>query len=95
MYIEVDLSTLPPALLLREVENFRELKVVATAVAETTISPDAMRGMLADEPREEGWDARLEEMIAAAAVHGWVAEDGSVRAHLEWRPADGGEAPPA
>ena len=85
-----------PALLLREAENFGELKVLATAVAETTVSPDAMRALPTDEPREEGWDSRLEQMVAAAGAHGWVADGGSVRAHLEWRrPGDGGEDPPA
>jgi hypothetical protein len=31
------------------------------------------------------WRAGLTGMLEFAATHGWVTEDGAVRAHVEWR----------
>jgi hypothetical protein len=33
---------------------------------------------------DAGWDARFSSMLDEAASRGWVAEDGGVRAHVEW-----------
>jgi hypothetical protein len=96
LYVEVDLSSLPPTLLLREAEDFAGFKVVIAALDDTKISPDAVRALPTEAPRGDGWDARLERMLAAAAEHGWIAADGAVRAHVEWRrPGEGaGDAAP-
>ena len=30
------------------------------------------------------WESDLADMLASAASKGWIADDGSIRAHIEW-----------
>jgi hypothetical protein len=54
------------------------------------IPPAALRRLAADAAGAEGsdldadWDAAFSAMLEGAAARGWLAEDGAVRAHLEW-----------
>jgi hypothetical protein len=47
--------------------------------------------MAADAATEEGelldseWEADFASMLEVAAANGWIAEDGSIRAHVVWR----------
>ena len=31
-----------------------------------------------------GWEHGFEEMLAYASTRGWIADDGAIRAHVEW-----------
>jgi hypothetical protein len=33
---------------------------------------------------DTGWESGLADMVAYAATRGWIADDGSIRAHVEW-----------
>jgi len=35
-------------------------------------------------PLDPEWEVGFAAMIDAAAANGWIAEDGSIRAHVEW-----------
>jgi hypothetical protein len=35
-------------------------------------------------PLDPGWEARFGGMLEYAAGKGWIADDGAVRAHVEW-----------
>ena len=54
------------------------------------IPPDAVRRLAVDAAREDGtsldpgWETKFIGMVDYAASKGWVDEDGSLRAHIEW-----------
>ena len=48
---------------------------------------DDWPGTLAIQDREDlgsEWDEAFAAMIEAADTRGWIADDGSIRAHIEW-----------
>lgn len=55
-----------------------------------SIPPDVIRRLAHQGADEEGeslpgeWDARFADMVEGAAEQGWIGEDGSVRAHIDW-----------
>lgn len=82
---------------LRDPENFRAFKVVldgldldsAPALAGLScegkhawIAPD-LPARLASRTADDEWAAGFAKMVAVAANHGWVREDGAIRAHVE------------
>jgi hypothetical protein len=63
-----------------KVEVEGDVLVPAGAVRRLAVEAAAERGRaLGDE-----WEAGLEAMLEYAATRGWLAEDGSIRAHVEW-----------
>src|SRR5450631_2360793 len=54
------------------------------------VPADVVRRMAADAATEEGqlldseWEADFASMLEVAAANGWIAEDGSIRAHVVW-----------
>ncbi len=50
---------------------------------EVLIDPSALRFHAAGQVGAD-WDERFARMLVAAAEHGWVAEDGYLRAHVTW-----------
>jgi hypothetical protein len=32
----------------------------------------------------DDWESRLSTMVEQASAHGWLSEDGAIRAHIEW-----------
>jgi hypothetical protein len=47
------------------------------------ISIGAVEALADERAKDENWAASLRAMVDAAREHGWVAPDGSIRAHLE------------
>ncbi len=51
----------------------------------------AVRRLAVDAAREDGtsldpgWEIKFNDMVDYAASKGWTGEDGSLRAHIEWR----------
>lgn len=86
MYIEIGLSTLPPTLRLEDAEEFPWLQGGRQCRHQHHGQSRCHSCASTDPPRGDDWEARLDEMLAAAAAHGWIAADGAVRAHVEWRP---------
>ena len=58
-----------------------------------SIPPDVIRRLARHAANEEGeplpedWDARFTGMVERAAEQGWISEDGSIRAHIDWSPS--------
>jgi hypothetical protein len=84
MYIEIDLTTVPPALALREADDFKGFKVVAGRPEHAFVAPEALRSLAGDRADDDTWREQLDGMLAYAASKGWVRQDGAVRAHVEW-----------
>jgi hypothetical protein len=55
------------------------------------IPPDAVRRLAAEaaaqqrRPLGDEWEAGFTAMLEYAARAGWIAEDGAIRVHVEWR----------
>lgn len=83
MIIEVDLRSVPPALTLREPDDFSAFSV--RAVGQHAFVDRAMLLALAgDRAGDAGWVAELDAMLAYAASRGWVDASGATRAHVEY-----------
>ncbi len=82
MIIDVDLTSVPPRISLREADDFKSFKLLAHGEhafvdRETLLAMDGARAQDAD------WVAALDGMLAFAASKGWVNDDGETRAHIE------------
>jgi hypothetical protein len=84
MYLEIDLSTVPPKVVLKEPDDFKRFDVVVPDVENTFVSQEELRGLAGDRAEKEEWRQGLEQMLSFAESHGWVADDGSIQAHIEW-----------
>jgi hypothetical protein len=57
---------------------------------EVLVLADALRKLAADAATEDGqplepdWESGFGAMLDSAATNGWIADDGSIRAHVEW-----------
>lgn len=47
------------------------------------VDPEKLKALAGDRGRDPDWLRSLDAMLAFAAEHGWVADDGFVRAHVE------------
>jgi hypothetical protein len=99
MYLDVDLSSHPAAITLREPDDFKAFKLVrrgegdlATAIADVGrardehhayLRPDAVRALAGALGHDARWQEGFAAMLDFAGKHGWIADDGSVRAHIE------------
>lgn len=84
MYIEIDLSTVPPTIVLREPDDFQAFKVLVREADDTFVAPDALRALAGDRAEDPAWAAQLEGMLGYAASKGWLREsDGAIQAHVE------------
>lgn len=85
MYIEVDLSTVPPTTRLRDPDDFRGFKVVVRGTdGDAFATPEALRTLAGDRADDPAWSASLADMLGYAASKGWIREsDGAVQAHVE------------
>jgi hypothetical protein len=57
-----------------------DVLVPVDAVRRLATESAAARGTVLD----AGWESGLADMLAYAATRGWIADDGSIRAHVEW-----------
>ncbi len=50
------------------------------------IDPGALRRLAhLDHQLPDGWEAEFDSMLEHAATAGWIAADGSIKAHVEWK----------
>lgn len=85
MYIEVDVSTVPPTTRLRDADDFRGFEVVVRGVdGDAFVPPAALRALAGDRAEDPAWTAQLADMLGYAASKGWIREsDGAIQAHVE------------
>lgn len=69
---------------LREPGDFGSLKVVASQPSHVWVTREELAGLAGERAEDPSWQEGLEKMFDYAASHGWLNEDGAVRAHVEW-----------
>jgi hypothetical protein len=86
VHLEIDLATVPPTVALREPDDFTAFDVVVVEVEHAWVGVEVVRSLAG--PARAGdpaWSEVLQAMVAYAEGHGWVREDGAMRAHVEVR----------
>jgi hypothetical protein len=69
---------------LREPDDFGSLKVIASQPSHVWVTREELAGLAGDLAEDAAWRQRLQKMFEYAASHGWLSDDGAVRAHVEW-----------
>jgi len=82
MYIEIDLSAVPPVSVLHEPDDFTSFKVIVRALEHARVPAEVIQALAGDRARDPDWQRGLEKMLEYARQHGWV-DDSGVRAHIE------------
>ncbi len=83
MIIEVDLRQVPPALSLREPDDFTSFTLRARG-QHAFVDRETLLALAGDRALDPGWVAQLDAMLAYAASRGWVDDAGATRAHIEY-----------
>ena len=84
MYLEIDLSVVPPATVLREPDDFTSFKVVVKEAEHARVSLESLELLAGERAGDPEWRRGLGKMLEYAEQRGWV-DDGGVRAHIELR----------
>lgn len=64
--------------------DFRSLKAVATKTSHIWVTREEITKLAGERATDPSWRQGLDEMFDYARAHGWVNDDGAVRAHVEW-----------
>ena len=100
MYFAVDLNAQPPTVTLEDADNFRAFQIEASGPRDRmgdAIAPygrwdgehawfeaDKVVELAGERGRAEDWQQSFSGLKDYAASHGWTADDGGLRAHVEW-----------
>ena len=82
MYLHVDAGQVPPAVELRDPDDFTSLKAVVVVPSHLWLGP-AQLTALAGRGGDQAWQGQLAAMAAYAGKHGWLDSDGRIRMHTE------------
>ena len=82
MHIEIDLSVVPPSVVLHEPDDFTSFKVVVREADHARIPVASLEQLAGDRAGDPEWRRGLEKMLDYAQQRGWV-DDSGVRAHVE------------
>lgn len=96
----IDLDSVPPAVTLTDVGDFGDFQIeargprdrIAGALAPYArwedgyawFRPDAVREAAGERAASDEWQAGFQALQAYAGENGFLHEDGSIRAHVEW-----------
>ncbi|MBA2517261.1 MAG: hypothetical protein H0V22_08115 [Solirubrobacterales bacterium] len=83
MFIEVDLSVVPPSLALRDSEDFKMFKVVVKDAEHVWVDIDRIKALAGERGQDSDWLKGLEGMIAYAGQHDYIDDQGRMRGHVE------------
>jgi len=83
MFIEVDLSVVPPTLALRESDDFKMFKVVVRDAEHVWVEIDQIKALAREQGADPEWVKGLEGMIAYAGQHEYLDDEGRMRGHVE------------
>jgi hypothetical protein len=83
MHIEIDLSIVPPTVVLHEPEDFTSFKIVVQPVEHAWVRVESLERLAGDHAADPEWRRGLGKMLEYAQQHGWV-DGGAVRAHVDW-----------
>ena len=82
MYIEIDLSAVPPVSVLHNPDDFTSFKIVVRQVEHARVPAEVLQALAGDRAGDPEWQSGLEKMLEYAREHGWL-DDSGVRAHVE------------
>ena len=82
MYIEIDLSVVPPTSVLREPDDFTSFKVVVRKAEHARVPVESLERLAGERAEDPEWRNGLGKMLEYAEQHGWLDSSG-VRAHIE------------
>lgn len=82
MYIEVDLSVVPPVSVLHDPDDFRSFRVVIREAEHARVPVEMLEELAGDRAADPEWRHGLEGMLDYARQHGWL-DDSGVRAHID------------
>jgi hypothetical protein len=81
LVLRIDPAQIPPAVELLDADDFGSFKAVIAVPDHTWVDPSLLVA-LAPDP-DPVWRAQLEKMLSFAQEHGWIDQDGRIRAHVE------------
>jgi hypothetical protein len=84
VYLEIDLSVVPPATVLRDPDDFGSFKVVVLQAEHARVPVESLERLAGERAGDPEWRRGLERMLDYAGQHGWL-DDSGVRAHIELR----------
>jgi len=82
MKIQVDLSVIPPEVVLVDEKNFKEFAVNVRSAEHTWVDPNSIKKLAGDLAQESEWQRNFEDMLEYASNKDWVNSEGAVRAHI-------------
>jgi len=85
MYIEIDLSVVPPATALREPDDFTGFKIVVRDAEHARVPVESLEALAGERAVDPQWRQSLGKMLEYAQQRGWL-DDAGVRAHIERAP---------
>ena len=83
VYVEVDLSTVPPGTTLQEPEDLKSFRLVVRSAEHASVAPEELLRLAGSRADAPDWRQQFEAMVEYARAEGWVREDGAIRAHVE------------
>jgi hypothetical protein len=86
MYVQVDVSQVPPVTTVHDTGDFSGFEVRIVATPEVSVDPALIRAAAGDVSGD--WEERFGAMVAYAASKGWVDDDGQIKAHVVMVPRD-------
>jgi hypothetical protein len=82
VYIEIDLSVVPPTTVLQEPDDFTSFKIVVRQVEQAWVRVDSLERLAGERAGDPEWQRGLGKMLEYAEQRGWLDENG-VRAHVQ------------
>jgi len=83
MYIQLDLTSVPPVVTLHEADDFTAFKVVADLPDHAWVGREALTQLAGPKADDPEWREGLDKMLAYADSKGWTNDAGAIRAHVE------------
>jgi hypothetical protein len=83
--INVDLAAVPPAVSLEDPDDFESFAIRARVPEHGFVAIDELKRLAGDRAGDPVWMESLDRMLEYASAHGWLRDDGAVRAHVEVR----------
>lgn len=82
MYIEIDLSVVPPTTVLQEPDDFTSFKIVVRQAEHARVPVESLEQLAGERAGDPDWRRGLGKMLEYAEQRGWLDESG-VRAHVQ------------
>lgn len=83
MFIDVDLTVVPPAVALRESDDFKMFKLVVRDADHVWVDIDQIKALAGERGEDPEWLKGLDGMIAYAGQNDYIDDQGRMRGHVE------------